>query len=454
MRQAISSLLFLFGIAALHAETPSALAIRNARIVTVSGPVLASGTVVIRNGVIEAVGANVTPPADAWVVEGQGLTVYPGLIDSLSTLGLPDMAVAATPAGRGGGRNAAPVAATPVVPIVPTAPPARGPEDRPATTSWYLAADQIQSTDRRIESARNGGFTTAATFPNKGIIAGQGALIELQGERPGQMVVQSPLGMYMTVQTAGFGSYPGSLMGVFAYIRQIELDTEHYRLAKQMYAKNPVGQHRPDYDKALEGMLAAPRVLLPATRGYEIVRMIRFTQDIKVNPVLYGVPGAYQVANELKKANIPVLVSLKWPAATGEVDPENIDQMRTLELREHAPETPAALAKANVKFAFYSDGLATTADIMKAVRKAISAGLSPADALRAMTLSAAEIYGVSDRIGSIDKGKIANLVITKGDIFEERSKVQYIIVDGMKYEPSPEAPATGFGAMPSAGGAH
>src|SRR5690242_5984021 len=115
------------------AETPSAVAIRNAKIVTVSGPTIAKGTVVLRNGLIEAVGENIAVPADAWVLEGEGLTVYPGLIDSLSTWGMPGTANVITTNGRGGRGGQPGVTATPAA--TPT-PPARGPEDRPSTTSW------------------------------------------------------------------------------------------------------------------------------------------------------------------------------------------------------------------------------------------------------------------------------------------------------------------------------
>jgi len=107
-------------------------------------------------------------------------------------------------------------------------------------------------------------------------------------------------------------------------------------------------------------------------------------------------------------------------------------------MRDKAPSTPGVLAKAQVKFAFYSDGIANPKDVAKAVKKAIDAGLAPADAVRAMTLSAAEIYNVADRLGSIDKGKIANLVVTEGDLFQDRTKVKYVFVDGAKYEPQPD----------------
>src|ERR1700679_830672 len=159
MRSLAATLLFtgLCAFAALAQDSPPpAMAIRNARIVTVSGPVIAKGTVVVRKGLIEAVGDNVTVPADAWVVEGDGLTVYPGLIDALTSVGIPALT---TPAAGGGGRGAA--VATPAVvsitnPAAATAaaPRSMGPEDRPRTTSWELAADEISATDSRIATVR------------------------------------------------------------------------------------------------------------------------------------------------------------------------------------------------------------------------------------------------------------------------------------------------------------
>src|ERR1700681_2557563 len=141
-------LLALVAVCALPAGVPSVIAIRNVRVVPVSSSPIPRGTVVLRNGLIEAVGADVPVPAEAWVIEGDGLTVYPGLIDALSTLGIPE---AATPATGGGGGRGGALAATPVAAApVSTTPPARGPEDRPNTTSWVKAADLVKLTDRRL----------------------------------------------------------------------------------------------------------------------------------------------------------------------------------------------------------------------------------------------------------------------------------------------------------------
>ncbi len=435
MRKLICGLLFC--LANLCAETHSAFAIRNARIVTVSGPVLQKGTVLLRNGIIEAVGENVALPADAWVIEGEGLTVYPGLIDALSTLGLADAAPAATTTAARTGRTV--VAAAPSTNLAPSAPPAAGPEDRPSTTSWLRAADQVKSSDRRIEGARNVGFTSAVTFPARGIVAGQGAVINLAGERDRQLVVSSPAGMYLTLSTAA-GGFPGSLMGVIAFIRQIYIDADYYRRVKEDYSKSPAGKKRVEYDRALEGLLEAPRVLLPATYEREFDRMIRFAAELNTPVLLYGGHEAYKSTAMLKQNNATVLVNLKWPEKPRDSDPEDEDSLRVLEFRDKAPSTPAALAKAGVKFAFYSSGIDTARDIPKAVKKAIDAGLAPEAALRAMTLSPAEIYGVADRLGSIEKGKIANLVVTNGDLFQDRTQVKYVFIDGVKIEPVPETP--------------
>ncbi|MDQ2898577.1 MAG: amidohydrolase family protein, partial [Acidobacteriota bacterium] len=416
---------------------PDVYAIRDARIVSVSGATIERGTVVIRDGLIEAVGENIAAPADAWVIEGKGLTVYPGLIDALSTWGLPGTTtptVAPVPSGRGGGRP---------VPMAPSGPPmaaVSGPEDRPSNTSYLRAADQVVASEKSIENARNAGFTTAVTFPTTNIFSGQGAVIDLAGTRTGQMVVESPAGLYLTMKPAGFTSYPGSLMGVFAYVRQIYLDADHYKLAKAIYDKHPQGLRRPAYDRALEGVIESPRVLFPAQREVEVDRMIRFADELKVKPVFYGGDEAYRSVDLLRKSGAPMLISLKWPERSKDADPKADEPLRILEVREKAPSGAAALAKGGVRFAFYSDGIANPKDALKAVKKSIDAGLSPADALRAMTLSPAEIYGIADRLGSIDKGKIANLVVADGDLFQDKTKVKYVFIDGNKFEPPPEAP--------------
>ena len=297
MRNLLTALLVFCGCAA--AADNGAIAIRNAKIVTVSGAVVNKGTVVVRNGLILDVGENVQIPADAVVIDGEGMTVYPGLVDALSTWGIPGAAAATTggAGARGGGRGAATTAAA----AAPATPPARGPEDRPSTTSWIKAADEIQAGDKRIETARSAGFTTAAVWPTRGFFAGQGSLVDLlSGEKVAEMVLVPSLGQYISVTRAGGGGggmgggFPSALMGAIAYIRQIYLDADHYQLVKDAYAKNPRGMQRPDYDRALEGVLESKRILLPANRWVEIDRMIHFAAELKQPAIYYGLREGFE----------------------------------------------------------------------------------------------------------------------------------------------------------------
>lgn len=448
MKKLVTALLVFCAYA--MADGPVTVAIRNAKIVPVSGPVINKGTVVMHKGLITDVGENVQVPADAWVVEGEGLTVYPGLIDALSTVGMPGAAPAAAAGGRGGGRGATATPATTAATTAAAAPRAMGPEDRPQTTSWTVAADEISPTDRRIETVRGGGITTTVTFPTRGIFGGQGSVIDLvAADKAGEMVVASPVGQYISLAGGrGFGGgFPTSLMGVIAYIRQIYLDADHYKLVKDAYAKDPRGMERPEYDRALEGVIASPRILISANRLVEFDRMLRFAAELKQPTIIYGGREAYRdgAAELFKKSNTPLLVSLKWPTLTADSDPDSSPAMRTLEDIDKAPAAPAALKKAGVKFALYSDGIDTPRDLQRAVKKAIDAGLSREDAIRAMTLSPAEIYGIDNRVGSIEKGKIGNLVVTRGDLFDDRTRVEMVFVDGKQYKPA-ETPAAGRGA--------
>jgi len=428
----------------LRAEPPSSFAIKDARVVTVTGAELAKATVLVKDGLITDVGLNLAIPADAWVIDGAGLTVYPGFINALSTWGIPELASATPAAGRGAAATPAP-AQQPAQPQTPQ-PRVRGPEDRPQNNSYERAADMVKPTDRRLEGVRSIGFTSSATYPNRGIFAGQGALIDLAGDRGADMIVAQPVGEQINLRSGGFRSgFPGSLMGLISYVRQLYLDLDQYQQAKAIYAAHVSGTPRPEYDHYLEGLAEAPRILLPADQAQQIDRITAFAKELKTPAVLYGLHEAFLRVDALKQSNMPLLVNLHWPEKPHEPDPSDVPSLRELELRANAPGVPAQLSKAGVHFAFYSEGADSGPDIKKQVKKAIDAGLPRADAIRALTLSAAEIYGLSDRLGSVDKGKIANLVVTKGEAFEDKTTVEYVFVDGKLFKPSKVPPASPAG---------
>ncbi len=418
----LSILLVAGFVAPLEAEPPTPppyYAIQNVRVVTGAGAPIEGATVLLADGLIEAVGKNVKIPGDARVIDGKDLTLYPGLIDAMTTL-------AQKPEPEASGERAR------------QAPAIMGPEDRPGTTPWVSAVEQLNE-DARIEKWRKAGFTAAVTTPEKGIFAGQAALINLVDKPDRQAVLSTPVAQRVNLTGAGeLRSFPGSLMGVLAYIEQVFADTDHYSKVKAAYAKDPRGRVRPEYDRTLEPLEIAisdrTPFLLPANLGREIDRVLVLQKELGVAAIVYGGQGAYARAEALRTARVPVLVNLNWPKEEKNRDPEAETPFRTLVHRRMAPTTPAALAAAEVPFAFYSGGLASTSEVFESVRAATKNGLSNEAALAALSSSAAAILGVADRVGTIEKGKIANLVLATDWPWADGVEVRAVFVDGRMYQ--------------------
>ena len=418
---------------------PRFFAVTNARIVPVAGPVLEKGTVVVADGLIKAVGADVAIPPEALVIDGAGLTVYPGLIDSGAQVGLPAPEPAGGPQAGGGRRGRS----TPEK-------IAMGPEDRPATTPWNVAANDLNPEDSRIGDWRNAGFTTVLVAPQGGTFPGQDSLIDLGDERAGQMVVKSRAALPISfAPTGGFFSFPGSLMGSVAYIRQVFIDARWYQDAESVYSAHHDGLERPAYDRTDvvigQALKDNELVLLPGTRELEVYRSIRLANEWQIRAAMYGGQDGYEMAGVIAAGKLPMFVSVNWPSMPKDADTENLT-LRDLRLWDRSPSSPAALSKAGVLYAFYSDGRKDPKEILKNVKKAIDAGLSSDDAIKALTLNSAQILGVADRLGSIEAGKIANLVVTDGDLFNEKTKIKDVFVDGMRYQIHEEAPPSPPGA--------
>src|SRR5205823_4385282 len=398
----VTSLLLLVRLPLVRAQggEPQYFAIRGAKVVPVSGPPIEDATIVVSHGIITAVAKDAAIPPEARVIDGKDLTVYPGLVDAFADVGIP----AAPPSGgEGGGPRR-------------SQEQARGPQDRPASTPWRSGADEVNLSDKRIESWRNGGFTTVICAPKGGFFPGEAAVLNLAGERAGDLVVKSPVAIPLSFQTSGGfgGGFPDSLLGVLAYIHQVWLDTDWSIKAQALYEKNPRGVARPRYDRTeatlAEALENHALVLIPANNTVQLRRAIELIERWQVKGAIYGGQMGYEVAPEIAAKKLPVLVDLKWPDAEKDADPESKPSLRTLRFRDRAPSTPAALAKAGVKFAFYSSSITAPKNILKAAKKSIDAGLSPDVALRAFTLSAAEIFGVADRLVSIEDGTISGTI--------------------------------------------
>lgn len=432
-------------------------AVTNARIVTVSGATIERGTVVVRDGLIEAVGANAKVPADAQVFDVNGSTVYPGFIDSLSNLGLAPRPTPAPGQGGpgGGGQAAAAAAAAAAQPSNSNYPSGLRPE--------YTTLEDIRAGEAQFEATRNAGFTTVLSTGRTGIFTGQSALINLAGDNVSVMTIKSPVAMHVAFVTIP-GQYPGSLLGTFSALRQMFNDAKRLDQLQKMYAQDPKGMRRPADDKSLEALIPVVNgqvpVILVANRENEIERALNLAKEYNLKAIIAGGQESGKFIDRLKSQNVPVLLSMNFPkrtaAASPDADPENLD---TLRFRAEVPKVAGKLAAAGIKFAFQNGGATNIGDFVSAAVKATENGLSKDAAVKAMTLTPAEIFGVSDRLGSIDTGKIANLTVVKGDLFGAQKTVTHVFIDGKLFEPKPpEAPAGrgsgGRGGQGGGGGAN
>lgn len=447
-------LLVLTAICSFFASSTPAqtYAITNAKIVTVSGATIEKGTVVIRNGLIDAVGANLQAPADAQIFDATGMTVYPGFIDSLTNVGMPAPRPGGQgggPGGGGGGQAAAAAAAA--------AAPTSNSNYQVGLRPEDSALDEIRAGEAQFDTVRNAGITTVLTTGRTGIFNGQSAVINLAGESVSAMVVKAPFAEHISFATTP-GQYPQSLLGTFSALRQIFLDAQRLQELQKQYAANPKGLRRPDADKSLEALFPAINRQMPvvfnANTDVQIIRALNLIKELNLNGVIAGGLESYKVVDRLKAAKVPVLLSLNLPKRTASASPEaDPDSLDTLRYRAEAPKSAAKLAAAGVKFAFQSGGATAIGDFFTNAGKAVEGGLSKDAAIRAMTLGAAELLGVDDRLGSIETGKIANVVVVKGDIFGRDKFVPTIFIDGKVFEQK-EAPRPpgGGGRGPGAGG--
>jgi imidazolonepropionase-like amidohydrolase len=458
-RRTICALLVLFAFVTIIAPSVRAqrnaietYAITNARIVPISGGVIERGTVVIRNGLIAAVGAQVSAPADARVIDGTGLTIYPGLIDANTTLGIPQPSASPAAGERRGGGAAA--AATPTAPALASA--AFSPNlQRPGLEPETLAVDLIQPGGEQIDAARNAGVTAALVAPRDGIFIGQSAFINLTGETSEQMIVRAPIALHVGFTPLRGGGYPASLMGVFSTFRQMLLDAARLREANLIYARNPRGLRRPEQDKsllALQPVLAREMpVIMHVNTEREIIRALDLAEEFNLRLIISGGTESWKLTNRLR--DVPVLLSLNFPKRTTAQVPEaDPDPLRVLRERVDVPKAAGRLAAARVCFAFQSGAMTSMADYLANAAKAIENGLAREEALRALTINAAEILGVSDRLGTIEVGKIANLTVMRGDLFDRNSRISHVFIDGQPVDLKPATPAaSGTGAALATG---
>jgi imidazolonepropionase-like amidohydrolase len=399
---------------AAWAADPATIAITGARIVTVSGPTIERGTIVLAGGRIAAVGADVGVPAGATVIDGSGKTVYPGLIDGLTTLGLTEI-----------GSVAGSVDTSEVGDVNPHA------------KAWIA----VHPHSDLIPVARANGVTVVLTAPEGGLISGQSALVRLAGTTPDALTVKQPVAMHI--------DYPSG-QPAFDFSRifeEPELKTFEERQKekkknqeKELRRLRDLLESAKAYGAALDaaraGKLAAPKpdlpmeALAPAALGKipvvvradsadDIRGAVRFAEERGLKLIVSGGLEAWRCADVLKEKNVPVLLKVdRLPRK--DTDPYDASYANAAKLQE-----------AGVRFAIVSDDASLARNLPYEAAMARAFGLPAAAALRAITLSPAEIFGVAERKGSLGVGKDADVVITTGDIMDHRTQVTHVFIDGV-----------------------
>lgn len=389
-------------------------AFTGARVVTAPGRTIEGATIVIRDGIIEAVGRNLAPPAGARVWDLSGHTVYPGFIDAHADLGM-----GAVPEGGDVG---------------PT-------HWNPQVRAWYSTTATLQDDPTRRTALRSQGFGVALSIPKEGIFRGQASVVNLGDVGARERVLRPDL-----VQAVGFqrsfrlgGSYPNSPMGTVALLEQTFMDADWYIRAWDAWESSGRAFLPPETSAALEALEPAVRgaqpVVFEARTEEEYLRAHRIAGEYGVTPWFRGSGNEYRLVDVLRGRTEPLIVPIAFPGAPSVRDPEGALNASLAELRHWylAPTSPATLADAGVPFAITSDGLSSLNDFLPNLRTAVARGLDTDDALAALTTVPAGWLGIDRTHGTIERGKVANLVIADGDLFTEEAEIRDVWVDGRRY---------------------
>ena len=441
LRRCIILALVLFGVSGavgqiapvtgLRDNTPTVHAFTNARIVVAPGKIIPEGTLVVRNGVIESAGEKVTPPADARIWDMKGLTLYPGLIELSSDIGMPKPAATAQ-------TSPFDFAAPPPQPEKP-----KGPAHWNARVRADFSADAEFTPDAKAaEKLRSQGFTLALVTPQRGIFRGSSALVNLGDGPASDLVVRRQMAQHISFESGGgfFSGYPNSLMGVIALIRQTWYDADWYRKALDAYTKRPGNQKRPETNAALSALADAIQtrkpVVIDVSDDMNFLRAARISKEFSLNAWIRGSGQEYRRIEAVKGTKLPVILPLHFPEAPSVDVPEEAMAVTLEELRHYdaAPENAGRLEKAGVPIALTSAQLKDQATFLAQVRTAIERGLSADAALSALTTTPAKWLGVDKQYGSLEAGKAANLIVTDGDLFAGKTKIRGVWIDGKEYE--------------------
>ena len=384
------------------------IAIQNATVVPEPGESLEKATILIRDGKIVAVGINVTIPPDAEIIDMAGKTIYAGFVDAGIELEVPP-----SDAAKG------------------------TPHWNSEITPERSMAQVISANEATMSKLRKAGITAALVAPRDGIIKGTSAVLLTSNQSAINSLLKSDVAMHvrLTVARRGRDAYPSSPMGAVALARQSFLDAQWHTQAWQTY-RSQIGIEKPEANAALEAlskhMADGKLVMFDALNEQYAMRADSFGKEFGLNIILKGSGQEYQLLEKIAKLNRTIIVPLNFPKPpnVATADAALDTELEELTHWELAPENPGRLAKAGVKIVLTSNGLSDPNELVPQIRKAIARGLDKTIAMQAITTAPAAILGIEHECGSIKPGAWANLIVTNGDLWEEKSKIEEVWVRG------------------------
>jgi imidazolonepropionase-like amidohydrolase len=434
--------------ATIRPADPRAHAITNAKVIVKPGEVLENATIIMRDGVIELVGPSdqVQVPADVRIWPGDGLTVYPGLIE-------------------------------PALMIRQVDPPrSAGSHWNPRVHPELSMADQPAPDLALRKDLRGMGFTVAAVYPSTGAMRGRGVVLAL-AEVPEHVTAYS-LGtslppMAMALDYGGFrrggapadpdqdeddsAGYPGSLMGAIALIRQTMLDAQWHAACRRVWQANPSGEEPPIRADALQALGPVSdrtqMALFEVSDELNALRAAKLAREFNIDLVLLGSGLEFRRLNEIVALGLPIIVPLDFPKRPDVTTISQADaiSLRDLQTWEQAPTNARRLVRAAPQnsIALTTHKLKSRNEFPAHLRTAIKHGLTDDEALAAMTTTPAKLLGLDSVLGTIEAGKAANLVVVKGALFDKDGKVRDTWINGRRYEISkePDVKLVGAGAI-------
>jgi imidazolonepropionase-like amidohydrolase len=409
-------------------------AITNVNIIQAPGRKVEMGTLVVKDGIIKAIGKGIAIPAEAIVLRADSMYVYAGFIDGLSRAGV-------LKPKEDNNRERPKDVANP------------SPE-RAGITPQADVRTSLSASEKSMEELRAIGFTTAQVVPYGGMLPGAGSLIQLGGKSAEEMVL-APKSVFYSELTDAERVYPATVIGVIAKYRELYRQATLTKNYESLYASNRNGLERPATDRVLEAFYPVidkkQPVLFKAEKVLDVQRVLGLQKDLGFSLLLADVKEGWDVLPKIKTSGAKTFLSLDLPEEkkeekkTNDKDKKEDKPATAIEAEKAALEKrkadftarytaqAATFQKEGVTFGF-STLSAKPKDIPANLRRMIAAGLTEDQALAALTTNPAQLLGVSDRMGTIDNGKMANLVISDKPYFNEKAKVRYVFVDGVLYK--------------------